>query len=41
MVDTALHPSDRLSIVSLDRIHPDSNALRYYVLSIEPTCSKS
>jgi len=37
MVDAVLPVSDLLSIVSLERIDPERNAFRYYVLSIEPT----
>ncbi len=37
MVDPAHQSNNRASIVALDRIDPDRNAFRYYVLSIEPT----
>ncbi len=37
MVETTLNASDRLSIVALERVDPEKNVFRYYVLSVEPT----
>ncbi len=32
-----MNASDRLSIVALERVDPEKNVFRYYVLSVEPT----